>query len=478
VLSLLEEFLAELRAGGIPISVREAIDATVAVREVGFSDRAALRSALLATLVKSPEHRRLFLSTFEIYFSLRRGDDELADGGADEEEPEPSSARSRVGDSERAPGNAFDPEALAELAAEALRSGDAEKLAVVARLAVALFAGVEPSRPVGVSYYLHRTMRGLDVEGLVANLLAGNPRDELAQATAALGELGQRLRAEEYTSRADALRELVEDEIRRLLVEAKGAAAVAKTLRRPLLDDVDFLAATREELAEMRRAIAPIARVLASRLARRRRHRRRGPLDFRKTIRRSLSTGGVPLEPRFKSPHPAQPEIFVLADVSGSVAAFARFTVHLVYAISSQFSKVRSAVFIDDVDEVTELFRRSGSFAEAIERIAVEAQVVRGDGHSDYGSALRGFAARYGSGLSARTNLIILGDARNNYHLSEVAILEELGRRAHRVLWLNPEPKAYWGSGDSIMEQYAPHCDGVFECRNLRQLKAFVDELA
>ena len=185
----------------------------------------------------------------------------------------------------------------------------------------------------------------------------------------------------------------------------------------------------------------------------------------------------MPLEPRFKSPHPSRPEIFVLADVSGSVAAFARFTVHLVYAISAQFSKVRSAVFIDDVDEVTELFRRAGSFAEAIERVATEAHVVRGDGHSDYGAALRGFAARYGSELTGRTNLIILGDARNNYHLSEAAILEELGRRAHRVLWLNPEPKAYWGSGDSIMEQYAPYCDGVFECRNLGQLKAFVDEL-
>ncbi len=166
----------------------------------------------------------------------------------------------------------------------------------------------------------------------------------------------------------------------------------------------------------------------------------------------------------------------MLADVSGSVAAFARFTVHLVYAISAQFSKVRSAVFIDDVDEVTDLFR-SGSLAEAIERIASEAHVVSGDGHSDYGAALRGFQARYAKELNGRTNLIILGDARNNYHLAEAAILEDLRKRAHRVLWLNPEPRAYWGSGDSIIDVYAPHCDGVFECRNLGQLKAFVDEL-
>jgi hypothetical protein len=479
VLSLLEQFLAELRAGGIPISVREAIDATVAVREVGFADRAALRGALAATLVKSPEHRQLFLSTFEIYFSRRSGARVLDDLAAEAGDSGNVAPPSRLGEAERGKTGAFDPDSLAELASEALRSGDADRLGAVARFAVALFAGVEPSRPVGVSYYLHRTLRGLDLEGLIANLVAnGGADDALEAATAALGELGQRVRAEEFAARAESLRGFVEDEIRRLLVEARGAASVAKTLRRPLLDDVDFIAATRDELAEMRRAIAPIARVLASRLARRRRHRRRGPLDFRRTIRRSLSTGGVPLEPRFKSPHPVQPEIFVLADVSGSVAAFARFTVHLVYAISSQFSKVRSAVFIDNVDEVTELFRRSGSFAEAIERIALEAEVVRGDGHSDYGAAFRGFAARYAKELTGRTNLIILGDARNNYHLSEAGILEDLGRRAHRVLWLNPEPKAYWGSGDSIIDQYAPFCDGVFECRNLGQLKAFVDELA
>ena len=104
-------------------------------------------------------------------------------------------------------------------------------------------------------------------------------------------------------------------------------------------------------------AIQPLTRKLAVRLARKRRHGRRGPLDFRSTVRHSLSTGGVPLDPRFRYPRPAKPEIMVIADISGSVASFARFTLHLVYAISSQFSKVRSFVFIDGIDEVTQLLR-------------------------------------------------------------------------------------------------------------------------
>ena len=75
-------------------------------------------------------------------------------------------------------------------------------------------------------------------------------------------------------------------------------------------------------------------RKLAVRLARKRRHGRKGPLDFRSTVRHSLSYGGVPAEPKFRYPRPSKPEIMVVADISGSVAAFARFTLQLVYAIS------------------------------------------------------------------------------------------------------------------------------------------------
>src|SRR5208282_719091 len=111
-----------------------------------------------------------------------------------------------------------------------------------------------------------------------------------------------------------------------------------------------------DELESMRKAIQPLTRKLATRLARKRRHLHKGPLDFRSTMRHSLSYGGVPAEPRFKHPRQSKPEIWVIADISGSVAAFARFTLHLVYAIASQFSKVRSFVFVDGIDEVTRFF--------------------------------------------------------------------------------------------------------------------------
>lgn len=485
MLDVLSGFLAELRAAGVPISVRESIDAALATDAVGLEDRETLKSALSASVIKSPEHRAAFDSTFEVYFSLRsrtdvRGELERFDDDVDRSSQHQSApTRGEVSSDED---QAITPQELTALALSALQSGEMSHLAQVGKLAVALYAGVDPSRPVGVSYYLHKTLHGLAPEALLDTLLDevrhARADNSLASTAGRLGRLGEEVARQAYSERIESLRRLIEAEIRRLLVAERGAAAVAKTLRRPLIEDVDFMHATKDELLAMRRVIFPLARILASRLARKRRMRRHGPLDFRATIRRSMSTGGVPLDPRFKPPHTTRPELFVLADVSGSVAAFARFTVHLVFAISAQFSKVRTVVFIDGVDEVTHLFKSKGSLAEAIDSVAREADVVHADGHSDYGAALVEFEKRFGKEITSRTNLLILGDARNNYHAAHIDALAKLASRARSVMWLNPEPRAYWGSGDSIMDEYAFHCDGVYECRNLRQLKAFVEELA
>src|SRR5262249_60888387 len=116
---------------------------------------------------------------------------------------------------------------------------------------------------------------------------------------------------------------MIEAEIRRRLVPARGVEAMARTLRKPLPEDVDFMHASREEMQQLQRAIYPLTRALAARLAQRRRHRNRGMLDFRQTVRHSLSYGGVPAEPRFKRPRPAKPEVRGGAAIFGSGGEFA-----------------------------------------------------------------------------------------------------------------------------------------------------------
>jgi uncharacterized protein with von Willebrand factor type A (vWA) domain len=272
------------------------------------------------------------------------------------------------------------------------------------------------------------------------------------------------------------LREEIQEEIRRRLVADRGREAVAKTLRRPLVEDVDLMHATTTDLAEMEAAIGPLTRKLAARLARRRR-RRTGRLDFRRTVRKSLATGGVPADPQFRHPRPHRPEVWLLCDISGSMATFSRFTLQFTHAMATHFSRLRTFAFVDTIDEVTDFFGPGIDFSSAVSRITTEAEVIWLDGHSDYGNSLEAFFNRYGSQLTPRTTVIITGDARNNYRPPRDAVLADVARSARALVWLNPEPMAYWDTGDSTMSHYAQHCTSVHEVRTLRQLEEFVETL-
>ncbi len=357
---------------------------------------------------------------------------------------------------------------------QAMMSGDRGLMKMVARISVKRFAGMEPGRPVGGTYYLYRTLRNLDLDAVMARLM----QEEQAKVGGEMTPLESRLANDEYENRVEQLRKEIEAEIRRRLVADRGVEAMAKTLRKPLPEDVDFMHASREEMVKLRKAIYPLTRKLAVRLQRKRRHGRLGALDFRNTVRHSLSYGGVPAELKFRRPRPKKPEIMIVADISGSVAAFARFTLHLVYAISNQFSQVRAFVFIDGLDEVTRYFEATEDIVEAIHKVNTEADVVWVDGHSDYGHAFEVFWDRYGKEISTKSTVLILGDARNNYHSSQSWIIKEIRNKARSVFWLNPEPRSYWDTGDSIVGEYGQYCNGTFECRNLRQLEGFVDNLA
>ena len=476
MLDLMSGFVVELRNAGLPVSITENLDAMEAVKHIPIEDRDAFKYALAATLVKNEQHWKAFETVFEVYFSLRGPEYNVLDeeGEIDEDSLEEWMSQQMRGMGGQGSAEAMSPEELAEMLFRALMNADEAMMAAMARAAVTQFAGMEPGRPVGGTYYLYRTLRNLDLDGMLDRLMEQAQERSEGDMTS----LQERLEREEFENRIEDLKREIEAEIRRRLVADRGVEAMAKTLRKPLPEDVDFMHASREEMANIRKAIQPLTRKLAARLARKRKHKRRGPLDFRATVRQSLSYGGVPAEPRFKNPRPNKPELVVVADISGSVAAFARFTLHLVYALQNQFSKVRSFVFIDGLDEVTHMFQDEEDITNAVHRVNTEADVVWVDGHSDYGHAFGVFWENYGSEINSKSTVMFLGDARNNYHATNAWVVKETAKKARSVFWLNPEPKSYWDTGDSVITEYATHADGVFECRNLRQLEGFVDHLA
>jgi len=473
LLESLSGFVTELRTAGIPVSLTENLDAMEALRYVPLEDREAFKYALAATLVKNNAHWKAFETVFEVYFSFRGREYHIGDTAEDSVDMLVTDLLGPRQSGESGGAEGLTPEELAELLYRALMDGNDAMLRAIARAAVTRYAGMEPGRPVGGTYYLYRTLCQLDLDAVLEKMVNAAREETKGDMT----ELEERLTREEYEARLASMRREIEAEIRRRLVADRGAEAVAKSLRKPLPEDIDFMHASREELVALRKAIAPLTRKLAVRLARKRRHGRKGPLDFRSTVRHSLSYGGVPAEPKFRYPRPSKPEIMVVADISGSVAAFARFTLQMVYAISSQFSRVRSFVFIDGIDEVTDYFRGNEDISDAIHRINTEADVIWVDGHSDYGHAFEVFWERWGRDVNTKTTVLLLGDARNNYHAAQSWVLAEVSKKARHVYWLNPEPRSYWDTGDSIVGQYATHCDGAYECRNLKQLERFVEQL-
>ncbi|MCW2714831.1 MAG: domain containing CoxE-like protein [Frankiales bacterium] len=464
-----EGLVAELRRIGVPISVSESIDAVDGLQHVDLADRGAVKAALGCALVKSSDHDGAFDAVFDIYFSLTSAPDAV---GAEEGEGSPEGGRAGAGAGAGGSLDDVDDAMLKELVLRALRRDDEPLRRQLSRLLVTRHAGFTPGRAVAGTYYLYRTMKAVDPDALRLALLA----EERASA-GPLGDVAQRLLSEDVDRRIRGLEHDVEAEIRRRLVADRGADAVARTLRTPLPEDIDFLTASAAQVSAIRQVVRPMARKLASRLAQKRRRHRRGGLDFRRTVRRSLSTGGTPVLMVFRRPRPSKPQLVVLADISGSVATFAAFTLQLTFALRSEFSKVRVFVFVDGLDEVTRILEESEDVAAATSRINSEGHGVWLDGRSDYGNAFETFWQEHGRQLSHRTTVLVLGDARSNYHAPRREALRHVQERVREVFWLNPEPEAAWNSGDSVIGQYAPYCDAVIECRTVRQLREFVEQL-
>jgi hypothetical protein len=438
-------FVGALRDRGIPAGPSETIDAAAVLDVLGMADRDRMRAGLAAALVRRGGQRTVFDAVFDLYFPLG------------------------VGTPQRARADAVDDEGLRDELAAALAADDQRALQELAGLAVDMFGQYGPAAGPGGGFSAFQTLDRLQPQTLLVRVLAairaGDP------------QFTDRLAADEIRRRIEGFRGRVRGEALRRTAELRGRDRIARHAVAPAADRVDFLSASRAQLADLRRAIQPLSRKLATRLAARRRHAARGRIDIRRTLRRSMSTGGVPMRPASRRPRPSRPEIVLICDVSGSVAGFANFTMLLVQALRDQFSKVRVFAFVESMDEITHLVTTGTADPEQLGgRILSEARLTAFDGHSDYGRALREFATRYADAIGPRTSVLILGDARTNGGDPNLPDLCRILAPARHAYWLNPERTALWSTGDSVARAYAEHVD-MHECRNIHQLTDLITRL-
>lgn len=459
----LVEFVEALRSQGISVGPSETVDAGQVMSVLGLGDRDALREGIACAVLRRPDHRDTYDAMFDLFFPAAMGGktvlvDDDGDGAADE----PSRLPEDIDDMRAA---------LIDLLTDHPELADLDdRLAAMIAQIVESYGRYQSSR--GPSYSSYQALKAMSLDDLEGRLLAGLLAPYGDEPTPTQEQIAKSIAAQ----RISQLRKMVEAETKRRTAEQLGRDHVQMYGVPQLAENVEFLRASGEQLRQMRRVVAPLARTLATRLAARRRRSRAGEIDLRKTLRKSMSTGGVPIDVVLKKPHPARPELVVLCDVSGSVAGFSHFTLMLVHALRQQFSRVRVFAFIDTTDEVTELFGPDADLAVAVQRITREAGVYTRDGHSDYGNAFVSFLDKYPTALSPRSSLLVLGDGRNNYRNPQTDLLTRMVEASRHAHWLNPEPRHLWGSGDSAVPRYTEVIT-MHECRSAKQLAGVIDQL-
>ncbi|MEA2269134.1 MAG: uncharacterized protein QOC64_1744 [Solirubrobacteraceae bacterium] len=498
---ILNDFIAVLRRHEVRVSPAEGLDALQALRHVGLGERAAVRDALRATLIKSADDVDTYDRLFDAFFGLRP------------EAPPPAAVHPHVHDAGGAPtelrlGEDLEGEAPEEdrshadedqqsvdlrrfLPEEFLRPshdvhGENERL----RLSVFGQNLVLQRNPDALQEALSRVTHQLRVKrarsfspgGIAAETGAEELAVELPPA--ALAELVDDLRdmgvdeelIQAVTAQADdilrALPELLEALLERRRTLAADPAATDAATRRSLRTLLDLPAAEQRELEA---AIRRLGRQIHGARGRRMKRDRIGRISLPHTLRRNLAYEGVPFEPVLRRRRESKPRLVVLCDVSLSTRNIARFWLHLVYQLQDLFSKVRTFVFVADLVEVTQLFEEQ-PLGGAVDRIFSGA-LIDVDENSDFGRAAGQFMAGHGGAVNNRTTVVILGDGRNNGRPPNERALEEIAGHARQVVWITPEPRWGWTLGGCDMPRYARVCDRVEVVRNVAELGAVAESL-
>lgn len=485
----LVSFIQVLRTHDVRVSPAETLDAVNVAATLGYNDRAVLRDGLAMTLAKTAEEEAIFLQCFERFF-----DRKLADFSGEQD-----SSSGEQGADETA--------ALEEAALEeaALEEAALEEAALENNSGTEGAAEGEPDNLLAEAAKQTPELQAL-LEAPLMQALQGNDRNSLSLAISRAGEQSGLQKIQLFTQKGQFTRRILEamgeEQIRAAVIALEQAQSPAlpqvqryrDILREQVRDYVeaqyllhaqgktrqfmeDVLSTTRlsniehSYLLRVHELVRKMARKLAARHARKRRNYRRGQLHMPRTMRRGIVNDGLMFDVYWRRTRKEKPQILALCDVSGSVAAYAKFLLLFLYSLQDVLPRVRSFAFSSNLGEISDLF------AEHPAEKAIELANWKYGGATDYGTALTDFASLALDDINHNTTVIILGDARNNRGDPKLEIMQSIYQRSRQVIWLNPESRRAWGTGDSEMLRYQSACHFAAECNNLKQLERIIDQL-
>jgi uncharacterized protein with von Willebrand factor type A (vWA) domain len=490
---ILTSFIRALRNADIRISTAETLDAFSTVELVGYGNRQLLKDSLSLVLPKTEDEKTAFDTCFDQFFSFREhqplrspdqveGDDgAIAAGAAGEGErgdaggggesqgnrtgkAQQLSASTGVEESEQAE----EPAALdaGEMSAPQSPLGQLLSRANSMEINIAINAAGQQTKVHEIQVF---TQKGVYTRRIMEAMGLASLQQEIATLTESPAIPDRRL-AQDLVQRRDWLRERVRDYVEHQFL--LHADVTGRRLREDLLRTVRLSSVEQRHHRLIQEVVLRMARRLVSAYSRRRKVFRRGQLHVPRTLRRNMKYDDAIFDLHWKSVRADRPRVFAICDVSGSVADYARFMLMFLYSLDEVLPKVRSFAFSSDLGEVSELFARS----PLDDAIAIALRQY-GGGSTDYGQALADFRKLCLDEIDRRSTVIILGDARNNNGDARTDILKEIYDRARRVIWLNPEARSMWNTGDSEMRHYAPYCHQVDECSTLTHLERVVGRL-
>ncbi|WP_181780438.1 VWA domain-containing protein [Pseudonocardia pini] len=502
----IHRFVRLLRIRGVRISVSEALDAMRCAAQPGvLADKAVLKEALRVALVKDRRDEATFDEVFDLFFALVKigdpetghghghGHGDLSDDGALEDFTlsEDPSETPQQGHEHGKPVDIrdyFDPDDLAQ---QYNLHQEANKIDLAAMTEEIIFSKDNQAAQATDGNRVQIETDRLSGAGLPGDISTANGTKvdadlSVAEQEALLGWLTAEEDAalsEGTEDDASALRRRLAGVLANLPEAIKAHLEKLMEIEQRIIDggegegrtaQVDRASET--ERMQLEDSLRRLAKTLHGALTHRRRVSPQGRIDSGRTMRRNMRFDGVPFNPVTVKRQEDKPRLVVLADVSLSVRATARFTLHLVHGLQDLFGQVRSFAFVDEIAEITDLF--ADHPVEHALGLVFGGDVVDVDANSNYGLAFGRFLEEHGSAVTRRSTVLVLGDGRGNGNDPNMEAFVEITRRARETIWLTPEPRYSWGLGRCDLPDYAEYCDRVRVVRDLTGLENTTNEMA